>query len=232
MRFIYDAPAVIYEQHLIVGDSHFGMEIKLSKKGIYDYNFSLRLADRLKEICERHNIKNIIFLGDVKEEIGVLDEYTIKAFERINNYNIKIIKGNHDGGIEELGLPVYDELIIGKVGLIHGHAWPSEKIMKCEKILAGHQHPQLEQYDRFGKKHSEPVWVFVPPNKNEISKKYQRFNENIELILIPAFNPLVGYPINKSVKKLGPLLNNNLFKLKDALLFRLDGTPLGVLKDK
>jgi len=82
-----------------------------------------------------------------------------------------------------------------------------------------------------GKKHSEPVWIISKCDEKELEKKYKKFNKKIELILMPAFNPLVGFPINLSrEEQLGPILNNKLFKLDRALVFRLDGTGLGELK--
>jgi hypothetical protein len=50
---------------------------------------------------------------------------------------------------------------------------------------------------------------------------------------MPAFNPLVGSVVNSKQKKhLGPVLNNKLFKLDDALVYRLDGTGLGKLESQ
>jgi hypothetical protein len=48
---------------------------------------------------------------------------------------------------------------------------------------------------------------------------------------MPAFNPLVGSAVNiDDNERLGPVLNNKLFKLNDAIVFRLDGTCLGRLE--
>jgi metallophosphoesterase superfamily enzyme len=97
----------------------------------------------------------------------------------------------------------------------------------------GHQHPMVRTTDTLGKKHVEPAWVVAPPNVDNIAEYYDDFNKDIELILMPAFNPLVGSVLNSKQKKhLGPVLNNKLFKLDDALVFRLDGTGLGKLESQ
>ncbi len=63
------------------------------------------------------------------------------------------------------------------------------------------------------------------------SKRYEKFNEKISLIMMPAFNPMLGSAVNIDEKeRLGPILNNKLFKLNDAIVFRLDGTCLGKLE--
>lgn len=235
IKFLYNAPAILIKDTIIVGDTHFGMENKLRRKGIYDDGFSMRLLEKIKDLIKTHKAKKIIFLGDVKEDITYIDEKTRKILIEIKKISeIKIIKGNHDGGIEEfLGIEIFDGLLFENLGLVHGHAWPKEEIFQAQYLVVGHQHPLLEKLDNFGKKHTEPVWIFADPNPNEIQKHYTKFNEKIKLILMPAFNPLVGFPINSRGKnRFGPILNNNLFKLEDALVFGLDGTCLGLLNEK
>ena len=74
------------------------------------------------------------------------------------------------------------------------------------------------------------MWMIAAPDPDEIEKHYKKFNKKIRLVLMPAFNPLVGSAINHDEKeRFGPLLNNNLFKLNRAIVFRLDGTCLGEL---
>jgi metallophosphoesterase superfamily enzyme len=86
--------------------------------------------------------------------------------------------------------------------------------------------------DKLGKTHREPVWVIASPEEENISAHYKEFNRKIKLILMPAFNPLIGSTINISAERhLGPVLNKKLFKLNSALLMRLDGTRLGKLED-
>ncbi|MDD5172047.1 MAG: metallophosphoesterase [Candidatus ainarchaeum sp.] len=236
MKFLYNAPAIFHKGAIIVGDTHFGMEEKLRRKGIYDEEFSLRLFGRLKELVIAHKAKRVIFLGDVKEDITMLDRMTEDILSKLSMLcEITIVRGNHDGGIERCAnakVVGAEGMVYEKLGLIHGHSWPSEEVMACGYVIAGHQHPLVTMTDAFGKKHSEPVWVMVPSDAERIAERYKKFNKKIKLVLMPAFNPLVGSTINYDEKeRFGPLLNNKLFKLNHAIVFRLDGTCLGELKN-
>jgi len=136
------------------------------------------------------------------------------------------------GGIGSLKWITVDHLILDNIGFVHGHAWPDEKVMAVDFLVSAHQHPQIELFDKFGKRHTEPAWLISEPEIKNIKKHYKKFNKKIKLILMPAFNPLVGTPIKSTQKNhLGPILNNNLFKFNDAIVYRLDGSCLGKLKD-
>jgi len=234
MKFIYNAPALLIKKTLIVGDTHFGMERKLRAKGIFDESFSMRLFLKLEEVIAKHKVEHVIFLGDVKEEITIVDKKTEEVLIKLSKIcKVTVVRGNHDGGIEkikEIEIFPAEGFVFENLGLLHGHSWPSDELMQCEYLVMGHQHPMISSTDTIGKKHSEPVWIIAEPDKEKIKERYKKFNEKIKLILLPAFNPLVGFPINFSKKdQLGPLLNNKLFKLDHAIIFLLDGTCLGKL---
>ncbi|MBD3210441.1 hypothetical protein GF318_03600 [Candidatus Micrarchaeota archaeon] len=234
VRFLYNAPAILYRKALIVGDTHFGIEQKLRSKGVYDEQFSRRLFEKLKGLITAHNAEKTIFLGDVKENITVLDEKTKQMLRELSEIcDIMIVKGNHDGSIEEF-LPAEvsapEGEVYGELGLCHGHSWPGKELMECRYLVMGHQHPMVKIKDTLGKSHVEPAWIVSSANKEKVAGHYEKFNPEIELVLMPAFNPLVGSVIGPEGKKhLGPVLNNKLFKLNDALVFRLNGTCLGRL---
>ncbi len=231
MKFIYNAPAILYRKTIIVGDTHFGMEGKLRRKGIHAGDFSQRLSERLESLIREHDAERLIFLGDVKEEIFYVDRDTENILNRLGGIcDIEIVRGNHDGGIERLGFPVHSSggFLFGKLGLAHGHSWPNAELMTGDFLVLAHQHPMIGKTDSGGKYHSGPVWIIADPEPNQLNKYYDEFNSKIRLILMPAFNPLVGSAINSSGnRQLGPVLNKKLFKLKHALIYRLDGSPLG-----
>jgi len=236
MKFLYNAPAILHKGAIIVGDTHFGMEAKLRRRGIYEEQFSMKLFERLRELVVRHKAKKVIFLGDVKEDITMLDAKTEEILSKLAMLcEITIVRGNHDGGIERCGnakiVPAGGFVYEG-LGLLHGHSWPADELLSCRHMVSGHQHPMVTMTDAFGKKHRESVWIVAPADEKQMSPRYKNFNRHVELILMPAFNPLVGSTINYDEKEhLGPVLNNKLFKLNDALVFRLDGTGLGRLTD-
>jgi uncharacterized protein len=235
MRFIYNAPAILHRGALIVGDTHFGMEAKLRRRGIYDEQFSMRLFERLKTLITGHNAKKIILLGDVKEDITALDATTEQVLSKLSMLcEVVIVRGNHDGGIERCGNATVvgpGGLVHEGLGLVHGHSWPDEALMSCAHIISGHQHPMVELRDAFGRTRREPAWLVAPPDAGALARRYGTFNRRINLILMPAFNPMVGSVMKYDEKgALGPILNNKLFKLDEALVIRLNGTRLGKLK--
>lgn len=236
MKFLYNAPALFHKGALIVGDTHFGMEAKLRRKGIYDDQFSMRLFNKLKELVEQHKAKKVIFLGDVKEDITMLDRTSEEILSRLSMLcEVVVVRGNHDGGIDSFRkaeVSPSEGIVYEGLGLIHGHSWPADELMECKYLVMGHQHPMVSVTDAFGRKHTEPAWLIAPPNVDKIAERYPDANRKIELIMMPAFNPLVGTVVKKDKReRLGPILNNKLFKLSDAIVFRLDGTRLGKLEN-
>jgi putative SbcD/Mre11-related phosphoesterase len=238
MQFIYNAPAIIHKGALIIGDTHFGMERRLRERGISSNDFSMRLVEKIISISKEHKIKKLFLLGDVKDDIAYVDAFTREAVNELINakLDISVVRGNHDGGIEEFESKIKifpaEGLVYEKLALIHGHSWPSEECMNSEYLIAAHQHPQMQFIDSSGKKHIEPVWLIAEPNEKIISEHFDSFNKKIKLVMLPAFNPLVGTVIKTDVfSVLGPVLNNKLFKWNDALVYRLNGVAVGKLSD-
>ncbi|HSB47773.1 MAG TPA: metallophosphoesterase family protein [Candidatus Bilamarchaeum sp.] len=232
MKFLYDAPALMHKGAIIVGDTHFGMEEKLRRRGIYDENFSERLYGKLKSLVLEHKASQVIFLGDVKEEVTMLDRRTADVLSKLSMLcKVTVVRGNHDGGIEARGaleVAPAEGIVYEGLGLVHGHSWPGDALVQCEYLVMGHQHPMIAIEDAFGRTHREPAWFIAPCNPEGMAQRYGKFNMDIRLVLMPAFNPLVGSTLNYDEKEhLGPILNNKLFKLDDAIVFRLDGTCLG-----
>ncbi len=233
MRFIYNAPAILHDKALIIGDTHFGMEDKLRQEGVYDEKFSERVLGRILSLLEETRAEKLIMLGDVKERITSLDPISANVIARLGlRAEVIIVRGNHDGGIEGCGARIVpsEGFVYGKLGLVHGHGWPSEECMGAEYLVSAHQHPQLSIVDRSGRRHSEPVWMIAEPEAENIAEHYRKFNRKIKLVLMPAFNPLVGASFTAAGEHLGPVLSNNLFKMDAANVYRLDGTLLGELK--
>ena len=236
VKFLYNAPALFHKGALIVGDTHFGMEAKLRRKGIYDDQFSMRLFNKLKGLIEQHKAKKVIFLGDVKEDITMLDKRSEEILSRLSMLcEVVVVRGNHDGGIDNFRkakVSPSEGMVYEGLGLIHGHSWPADELMRCRYLVMGHQHPMIAVTDSFGKRHVEPAWLIAPANEEKIAERYPGAKKGLELIMMPAFNPLVGTVVKTDKReRLGPILNNKLFKLSHAIVFRLDGTRLGKLEN-
>jgi len=233
MRFLFGHPALYYKSALIIGDTHFGIEEKLRERGIHNRNFSELILNRIKKLLKMTMAKRLIILGDVKDNITIVDETTEKILEELEGIiELIIVKGNHDGGIEKIckNVKPTSGFVYEKLGLVHGNAWPSDEVMECEYIIAAHQHPMIEIKDKSGKKHSNSAWLVLDNKISRIKKHYKNCNEKIKLILMPAFNPVVGSGMRLDKEEhLGPLLNNRLFDVKNASVYKLDGTYLGKL---
>ncbi len=238
MKFLYNAPAVMHHGALIIGDTHFGMEERLKKEGIFDSLLSERIFERIKELLKETKAKKLIICGDVKDNITELDRKTYYLLKKLAGItDLTVVKGNHDGGIDRItmfGVEVVpaEGFVYKKLGIVHGHSWPGKELMKCDYIISAHQHPQIVMKDKLGKAHREAVWLITEPDDKQIKNYYEKSNKKIKLILMPAFNSLVGSVINiEREKQLGPIFNNKLFKLNDALVVKLDGSLVGKLKN-
>jgi putative SbcD/Mre11-related phosphoesterase len=232
MRFIYNAPAILHKKALIIGDTHFGMEDKLRQQGIFDEHFSDRIFDRVKTLLQETKAERLIILGDVKERVAVLDPKTADILAKLGLLcELIIVRGNHDGGIEGCGARIVPSsgFVYGKLGLVHGHSWPTDECMNADFLVSAHQHPRFSIVDKSGKRHSEPAWAIAEPDSKRIAEHYKKYNKKIKLILMPAFNPIVGSSFEPTDERLGPITSNNLFKINAASIYRLDGTLLGEL---
>jgi len=247
MKFLYNAPAILYKKALIIGDTHFGMEQKLLSKGIHYQDFSDGLFLKIKSMLKQTKAEKLIILGDVKEQVATLDPKTAGILAKLNLLTeLIIVRGNHDGGIEGCGARIVPSggFVFGVstcptnrardprercslgLGLVHGHSWPSDECMNADYLICAHQHPTLSIVDKSGKRHSEPVWIIAEADEGMIAQHYKSFNKKIKLVLIPAFNPLVGAAFDPLDAHLGPILSNKLFKIDAAIIYRLEGTPL------
>lgn len=248
--------AIVLDKTLIIGDLHLGMEYELAKKGITVPSQTQIIRERIENLISRAEesnlrfgaaflkscgeLKEIVFLGDIRHNIPVpskqekqeLPEFFKKLLEKAN---VSVIKGNHDGEIEDV-LPEKVKLYsasgfrIGDTYLCHGTAWPKKEVLDCSVLIMGHIHPAIEFFSS-GFRMTEHVWIRSPVNKEDLEKKYGKHSDLREVIIAPAFNHLIGgMPFNaKDFSPSGPILKK-VCNLPEANVFLLDGTHLGKLK--
>jgi len=249
---IRDKPALLItfesERILVVADLHLGLSAELSQKGIEIPSQIPGSLDRLSEIISEEDIDRLFFLGDVKHNIPVtsweewknLPDFFSNLSEMVK---VEIVPGNHDGDIEGLisrDIELHDVkgAIIGggKVGLIHGHAWPDPELLKTEVIVMGHNHPAIEFQDELKVRAKEPAWIraeMKPENLPDDLRKEIR-GRGPEFIIVPPFSELVGGgAINRELpeKLLGPFFKNEVIDLDGAEVHLLDGTFLGKIEN-
>ncbi|WP_247728491.1 metallophosphoesterase [Halovivax limisalsi] len=135
---------------------------------------------------------------------------------------------------------------LGDLGVCHGHSWPATEALEAETLCMGHEHPCVRLEDEVGGSRIEPVWV-----RGALRRSWARGRAaesadegttstgdddrsggddgdrlNGELVVLPAFNELVGGTwINVADQSfLSPMLPDGL-DAGEAYL--LDGTRLG-----
>jgi putative SbcD/Mre11-related phosphoesterase len=228
---------------ILISDLHLGLEKEIAAKGFRIPPYSMKMLERIKGLAERYHADRIVILGDVKHSIAKVQDIDLSVlpwfFDTLLDLfsSVEVVPGNHDGGIRPL-LPPRVVLhpshgaIIGgdeKIGVAHGHAWPSEEVIATKKLVIGHSHFTYELRDRFGAKSRERVWLFARYRVEELfgSAGYKgRMRGEGKLIVMPPFNLLVGGQAINTGKSLGfgPVLSSGKISLAESDVFLLDGT--------
>jgi len=229
---------------LLISDLHLGLEKEMAKKGFRLPAYSVRMVSRVKDLAERNGTKRLAVLGDVKHTVGKVEDIDwgvvpwffdtmLDLFEAV-----EVVPGNHDGNIKAV-LPPRVRLHTsqgtvlgegrGRVGVAHGHAWPSEQAIATKNLVIGHSHFTYEMRDSLGTRSRESVWVTANYDVAELMEGagYESKTKGSgKLTVMPPFNRLVGgQPINRSKSfQFGPVLSSRSVRLDDADIFLLDGT--------
>lgn len=213
------------EKFLVVSDLHLGWEASLAEEGIHIPSQTGKLLKKIERVISLEKPDCLILLGDVKhavEKIEIEEWRDVPIFfEKLRGKIpcIKIVPGNHDGNLEVL-LPESVEIlpqqgiIIGDVGLFHGHTWPDIKMLACETLVVGHIHPTITFKDPLGFRITSQIWVRAPCNSESLARSMlRRYNikfkadEDIRtlvksslsmeirvknLLIMPSFNDFLG----------------------------------------
>ena len=226
---------LVDESALILSDLHYGVEAEMLRGGVWVPNRSTGRTEKVLKLIKQTKSKRLILLGDVKHQVPHNSKQQRTDLEQffmaVNRVaKVEIVPGNHDGGLEDI-IPSdvkfhkSDGFVIGEIGMVHGHAWPSQEVMNSKILVMGHEHPALSFRDRLDKLHSEPCWLRAPMLEHE---RYDKVPE--QLIVMPAFGELAGRTMNREpLKGLGPVLRNGLADLAKARVETLEGLDFGDL---
>jgi len=226
---------LVDESALILSDLHYGVEAEMLRGGVWVPNRSTGRTEKVLKLIKQTKSKRLILLGDVKHQVPHNSKQQRTDLEQffmaVNRVaKVEIVPGNHDGGLEDI-IPSdvkfhkSDGFVIGEIGMVHGHAWPSQEVMNSKILVMGHEHPALSFRDRLDKLHSEPCWLRAPMLEHE---RYDKVPE--QLIVMPAFGELAGRTMNREpLKGLGPVLRNGLADLEKARVETLEGLDFGEL---
>ena len=243
-RIIDSEPALILEEkrkNLVISDLHIGFEDKFSSnKNTVRKNSSINeIISNVTKIIKKENPDTLILLGDVKSSIQSITDLEWKDipyfFEEIkNSLEVILVPGNHDSHIDRL-IP-NDVTVISSKGMIlddvlltHGHTMPSKNYSSVNNIIMGHIHPVY--FDKNSLLNGERIWISI---KSDKSKIFPDTKGNLNITIIPSFNPYFYATEKKYYKKsISPIVE----KIKDsttAKILTLDGTIIGnesILKD-
>jgi hypothetical protein len=250
---VYGVPALVVadakERVLVVADLHLGIESELAKKGVSLPSQIPKVKKRLAGLIERQKPDRLIFLGDVKHNVPIASWQEWRElpgfFEELTKLvRVEIIRGNHDGGLEGMvprGIKIHGArgIVLGKrkrVGLMHGHTWPSPELLDTKLLVVAHNHPAVEFRDELGGRTIAPVWLRCKLDASKFPKKLQRGTRgNLpELLVMPAFGELIGgAAVNRTIPKelIGPMFKAGAVQLDQAEAYLLDGTFLGTVAD-
>ena len=243
-RIIDSEPALILEEkrkNLVISDLHIGFEDRFSSnKNTVRKNSSINeIISNVTKIIKKENPDTLILLGDVKSSIQSITDLEWKDipyfFEEIkNSLEVILVPGNHDSHIDRL-IP-NDVTVISSKGMIlddvlltHGHTMPSKNYSSVNNIIMGHIHPVY--FDKNSLLNGERIWISI---KSDKSKIFPDTKGNLNITIIPSFNPYFYATEKKYYKKsISPIVE----KIKDsttAKILTLDGTIIGnesILKD-
>lgn len=254
---------------LLIADPHIGWEIALQEKGIHVPSQTQKLLAKLTSIITQYKPDQLVVLGDVKytvvrAELGEWHDIP-DFFSELTGIvsNVSVVRGNHDANLdpllpENVSLLPATGLVIGDVGVFHGHMWPSPALLACKTLVMGHVHPVVVFRDPAGFKINRQVWMKAKCNTELLAKIFlQKHNVKIEgtvnetlrrhygfkaraseLFIMPSFNDFLGgRPINEAHPRkqeggevlIGPLLRSEAVDVDNSEVYLLDGTYLGTL---
>ncbi len=229
---------------LLISDLHLGLEKEMARKGFRLPAYSVKMVSRVRDLAEKYQTKRLAVLGDVKHTVGKVEDIDWSVvpwfFDTMLDLfeSVDVVPGNHDGSIKtvlppRVGLRPSQGMVLGtgrgRVGLAHGHAWPSEEAIATRNLVIGHSHFTYEMRDSLGARTRELVWVSADYDVAELMKGagYKSAARGTgKLTVMPPFNRLVGgQPIIRSKSfEFGPVLSSRSLSLKDADIFLTDGT--------
>jgi uncharacterized protein len=248
-----DAPALVIEpasssepRTLVIADLHLGLGASTDRPLGPPEGSAERLAHLLVDIARSNRADAIVVAGDAKHPIvgtpPALRPVVFDFFAELlrEGFTVELVLGNHDVGIvrhlpREVVVHPATGMIRGEVGIFHGHRWPSNKVLRAPRLVAGHLHPGFRLAptadDPEGKRR---CWVRVerePPARKPSRRRRHIEPRAREVVILPAFNPIAGTEaLNRERPARGRSFLYGRFLARGvARAYLLDGTDLGVL---
>jgi len=231
------------ERVLALADYHAGLEAALrAEEGVGAASRADERRTTVVDAVEETAPDRLVVVGDFMHSIGGpggAERGEIEVLLEGLSPPVTLVRGNHDGGIEEWieGVRVTDAggIRLGPVGFAHGHTWPDPEVLGGEAVCVGHEHPSVRLTDEVGGRRIERVWLrgTLSPSAFAGREGYDavaggRSSGAVdpELVVFPAFNDFSGGTwVNVADGEfLCPFLPA---ALEEGQAYLLDGTRLG-----
>jgi uncharacterized protein len=267
-------PAALVEAQgvrtLVIADPHLGWELSLQEKGIHVPSQTPKLLQKLVALLDEQKPDALLVVGDVKYSVVASEPgewHDIPDFfSEIKKHvaEIGVVRGNHDANLEPMlpenvAMHPATGVVLGDVGLFHGHKWPSPTLLGCKTLVMGHLHPVVVLRDMAGFKLSRQAWMRVDCDPQALARLLLRKHRvkvegsveetlqrhygvklaSEQLFIMPSFNDFLGgRAVNERRSRrevdveslIGPVLRSDAVDMDDSELYLLDGTFLGTLR--
>jgi len=175
---------------LLVADLHIGYEESLNEQGIFmpRRQFEETMADLEKVFEKIGEVKEVVILGDLKHEFGLISSQEWGEVRKVLDYlksktgKIVLIKGNHDTVLEPIAkreeVEIKECYVKKDICFLHGDKLIAECMDKKIKMLVmGHRHPAVVLRDGYKKEKYKCFLVGKWKGK--------------KIIILPSFFPFV-----------------------------------------
>jgi hypothetical protein len=247
---------------LLIADLHLGFEHTLYEtQGIVYPAQDANMLKRISLLVEKHAVEEIHIIGDVKHSITVDSRpnwQSVPDFMSalVDLCRVHVIPGNHDGNLlallpRSVALLDVHGTLVGEgeetIGLLHGHSWPSPRVLGAQMLVIGHNHPTLRnvravdapEIDRADRRRFAGVIPVILRSKLDKACVRQNIgapeapddSEGV-VVTLPSFNELLsGVQVNTPKTTLyGPIFQNGCADILKSDVYSIAGVYLGTVE--
>ena len=239
LHFLPDGPALVIENTarvLVIADLHIGIESDLDVHGVHIPSQTWGRLDRVLACIDEGKPDLVLLLGDVKHSVPLTTRQEYHEIPTLlqeirSRAALKVVPGNHDGGLERFlkegeVLPMRGALIDG-VGYLHGHTYPDPSLLG-HLLVIGHHHPMVTLRDEVGCALRDRAYLLTTVDEGCLGLEKGDRPGPTRVLVMPAFNEFTGFDLTRMQESnLGPL--SRCMDFGNAEVFHTDGTYLGLL---
>ncbi len=239
IEFYPEGPGVLIEEDrriLFIADIHMGIEHELQKHGFYIRSKGQERITRICNLITESEPDLLVILGDVKHRIAGTSFQEFSELSSLFSSVRKMIPfiitpGNHDPGIEEFLKP--EEIrkkegsVLDLTGIFHGHTIPDPEL-SGHLILCGHHHPVVSLTDEVGIALKSDCYILGELDSAIFPGETDE-GDRTRLLMVPSFNELTGYGIEKTFRSPFSPVSRSLV-IESAEILLPDGTYAGDLQ--